>query len=190
TEQLRGFGKRLRWFLDNRADLARHVSYMVRGGKDRRLLAIPSRERLERVLSRLFDEDEFLSPYGIRSLSRAHRDAPFEFSLDGHTQRVAYVPGESDSGMFGGNSNWRGPVWLPMNWLIIEALERYHYFYGDDLRVECPRGSGRFVDLKEAAAEIARRLVRLFVPGEDGRRPFQSGDPRLTGDAWRDLLQF
>ena len=136
------------WFLENRQDLARHISYMEpRHGGDghgHRLLAIPSRERLERVLRYLLDENEFLSPYGIRSLSRVHQDQPVRLpTSSGEEHRVDYEPGESDTGLFGGNSNWRGPIWFPINYLLIEALERYHHFYGDGLQVECPTGSGR-----------------------------------------------
>ena len=174
-ERLPGFRKRLQWFLENRQDLAQHISYMQTEGRDaghgHRLLAIPSRDRLERVLRYLLDENEFLSPYGIRSLSRFHKDHPYVCSAGGQENRVAYEPGESDSGMFGGNSNWRGPVWFPVNYLLIEALERYHHFYGDTLRVECPTGSGRLMNLAEVARELAARLTRIFLPDAQGRRP-------------------
>jgi hypothetical protein len=136
------------------------------------------------VLTRLFDEEEFLSPYGIRSLSRHHRDHPYQFHWDGQTHTVGYEPGESETPLFGGNSNWRGPVWFPVNFLLIEALERYHHFFGDSFRIELPTGSGHFVSLGAAADEIARRLSRLFLEGADGRRPAdggsaQNGDPIL-----------
>src|SRR5262245_57253190 len=143
-ERLPGFRKRLQWFLENRKDLGQHIAYLQAEGAcrtGRRLLAIPSRARLERVLRYMLDEKEFLSPVGIRSPSRFHKDNPYVCWTGGQENRVAYVPGDSDSGMFGGNSNWRGPVWFPVNYLLIEALERYHYFYGDSLRVECPTGS-------------------------------------------------
>jgi hypothetical protein len=157
----------------------------------RRLLAIPSRARLERMLRVLLDEAEFLSPYGIRSLSRAHLERPFSLTAGGAEHRVGYEPGESGTWLFGGNSNWRGPVWLPVNYLLIEALERYHYFYGDSLEVECPTGSGRRVNLKEVAEELARRLIALFLPGPDGRRPCHGADPRFAADpAWRDHVLF
>jgi hypothetical protein len=193
--RLPGFRKRMEWFLKYRSDLARHIAYMqtMRDGASygHRLLAIPSRERLQRMLSYLLDENEFLSPYGIRSLSRVHKDRPYVVRLCGHEQRVAYVPGESDSGLFGGNSNWRGPIWLPVNYLLIEALERYHHFYGDDLRVECPTGSGQMLDLKQVACEIARRLTGIFLPDSSGRRPCHGGDRRYaTNPAWRDLVLF
>lgn len=161
------------------------------GAHPPRLLAIPSRDRLERVLRYLLDEEEFLSPYGIRSLSRIHRDHPYIFGVGDDAHAVEYVPGESTSGLFGGNSNWRGPVWFPVNYLLIEALERYHYFYGQTFQVECPRGSGRRLNLKQVADELALRLTRLFVPGPDGRRPCFGDDPRFAGDPdWRDLVLF
>ena len=195
-DRLPGFRGRLRWFLDHRPDLAQQVAYLEsatpRGGSHaHRLLAIPSRERLARVLRYVLDEGEFLSPYGVRSLSRVHREKPFLVQAGGEEHRVGYVPGESDSGLFGGNSNWRGPIWFPLNFLLVEALERYHHFYGDSLKVECPTGSGRMMDLREVAGEIAARLSRLFLPDGEGRRPFRGAgaygerDPR-----WRDLLLF
>ncbi|MCI0642178.1 MAG: glucosidase [Gemmataceae bacterium] len=193
-ERLPGFRKRLQWFLDNRKDLAQHIAYMQAEGacrSGRRLLAIPSRERLEKVLRYLLDENEFLSPYGIRSLSRFHEDHPHSCAAGGQENRVAYVPGDSDSGMFGGNSNWRGPVWFPVNYLLIEALERYHHFYGDSLRVECPTGSGRLMNLAEVAQELAGRLKRLFLPDAQGRRPCHGTESRFADDpCWKDLLLF
>jgi Glycosyl hydrolase family 63 C-terminal domain len=194
VSQMPGFLKRARWLLANRKDLARYVAYMATGGDrphEHRLLAIPSRDRLERVLRRMLDEGEFLSPHGLRSLSRGHRDHPYVFRCDGVEQRVAYVPGESDSTMFGGNSNWRGPVWFPVNYLIVEALERYHHFYGDTLQVECPTGSGRKMNLGAVARELAARLVRLFLPDGSGRRPSQGPPAGLEHDPhWRDLVVF
>jgi hypothetical protein len=193
-DRLPGFRKRLQWFLENRQDLAQHITYMEADGAcrpGRRLLAIPSRARLERVLQYLLDENEFLSPFGVRSLSRYYQDNPYTCSTQGQENRVTYVPGDSDSDMFGGNSNWRGPVWLPVNYLLIEALQRYHYFYGDSLRVECPTGSGRMMNLKEVAHELADRLKRIFVPNGDGQRPCHGGDPRFAADPhWKDLVLF
>jgi Glycosyl hydrolase family 63 C-terminal domain len=193
-ERLPGFRKRLQWFLDNRRDLAQHISYMVEEGKDghgHRLLAIPSRPRLERVLRYLLDENEFLSPHGIRSLSRYHQEHPYVVHCGGQESRVAYVPGDSDSGMFGGNSNWRGPVWFPVNFLLIEALERYHHFYGDTLRVEFPTGSGRQMNLAEVAHALADRLTGLFLPDAQGRRPCHGQERRFADDPhWRDLILF
>jgi len=189
-----GFRKRMEWFLRNRRDLARQISYMEMGGEgplSYRLLAIPSRERLARVLRYLLDPNEFLSPYGIRSLSRTHSDRPFVLRVDGEERRVHYDPGESSTGLFGGNSNWRGPVWFPLNYLLIEALERYHHFYGDSLRVECPTGSGRMVNLDEVACELSRRISSIFLPDQTGHSPWQ-GDMRVFADNphWRGLTWF
>jgi hypothetical protein len=195
-DQLPGFRKRMQWFLDHRQDLAQHIAYCNRKSRDgtphgHRLLAIPSRDRLERVLRYLLDEREFLSPYGIRALSRIHKERPFIFSAGGMDNRVEYVPGESDSGMFGGNSNWRGPIWFPVNFLLIEALERYQHFYGNHLQVECPTGSGRKMNLGEVAGEITRRLATIFLADSQGRRPCHGPDPLFTADPhWRDLLLF
>ena len=190
--KLPGFKKRMDWFLQHRADLAHHVSYCVKGGTHgHRLLAIPSRERLERLLGYLFDEREFLSPFGIRSLSKHHEEHPYRLHLNGGDLTVSYVPGESDSHMFGGNSNWRGPVWFPIAYLIVEALERYHHFYGSDFTVELPTGSGKRVTLQGAANEISRRLCRLFEPDATGHRPCHNGDARYaTHPDWKDLLLF
>jgi hypothetical protein len=192
-DRLPGFKKRLEWFLENRSDLAAQIAYCDRrtGGRGLRLLAIPSRERLERVLRYLLDEEEFLSPHGIRSLSKVHAREPYRFFVNGDEHRVAYVPGESDSGLFGGNSNWRGPVWMPMNYLLVEALERYHHFYGDGLTVECPVGSGRRMNLGEAAREIAARLASLFLPDASGQRPCHGDDLRYAEDPhFKDLVLF
>jgi hypothetical protein len=192
--RLPSFAKRMRWFLRNRQDLARSISFMDsprRPGDTVYLLAIPSRERLERVLRHVLDESEFLSPHGVRSLSRVHREHPFELAVDGEVRRVEYVPGESRDGMFGGNSNWRGPVWFPSNYLLIEALERYHHFYRDTLAVECPTGSGRMMNLDQVARELRRRLAALFLADTEGRRPCHGGEPRFAADPhWKDLLLF
>jgi hypothetical protein len=156
-----------------------------------RLLAIPSTERLKRLLTYMLDESEFLSPYGIRSLSLAHRDNPFVFEHAGGTSSVGYVPGESNSGMFGGNSNWRGPVWFPLNYLIVASLRSYHEYYGDSFTMECPTGSGQHRNLKQIADEIERRLVQLFLKDSEGRRPCHGQDPRYSKDPhWKDLVLF
>ena len=197
-EALPDFRKRMQWFLENRKDLARHVAFAEKcatrkddNGRTLRLLAIPSRERLERVLRYLLDESEFLSPYGIRSLSKAHQHHPYVLHAGGEEFRVDYAPGESATGLFGGNSNWRGPIWMPVNYLLIEALERYHHFYGDDLKVECPVGSGRRLTLREVAQELAARVASIFLPGADGQRPCFGGDRRHADDpAFRDLVHF
>jgi hypothetical protein len=192
--RLPGFARRMRWFLKNRQDLARNISFMEsprRPDDTIYLLAIPSRERLVRVLRSVLDEGEFLSPYGVRSLSRRHLDHPFELAVDGQVHQVRYVPGESRDGMFGGNSNWRGPVWWPVNYLLIEALERYHHFYHDTLKVECPTGSGTMMTLDEVARELRRRLAGLFLADAAGRRPCHGGEPRFATDPhWKDLLLF
>ncbi|MEI6341171.1 MAG: glucosidase [Verrucomicrobiota bacterium] len=189
--RLPGFRKRLGWFVSNKHGLDRGIALGRSNTRKKLLLAIPTRDRLRRVLQYLLDESEFLSPFGIRSLSKFHEKHPFVFECDGSVHRVGYVPGESTTYLFGGNSNWRGPVWFPVNYLIGEALERYHHFYGDEFTVECPTGSGRHVTLREAALEIERRLASLFLPGSDGRRPAMSGHPVFSEDPhWRGLVQF
>ena len=196
-KQLPGFRKRMRWFLDNRPELAANTSYMERttnDGTELRLLAIPSRERLTRVLQRMLDEGEFLSPHGIRSLSRAHAEETFCSLQDGGHVCIQYEGGESTDGMWGGNSNWRGPIWFPLNYLLIEALERYHRFYGDTLKIEYPTRSGVFLTLDEIAARIARRITRIFLPDENGERPCHRDDAltqKLATDRhWKDLVWF
>jgi hypothetical protein len=195
-DKLPGFKKRMNWFLENRKDLARHITFLKPAsaeGQDttRMLLAVPSRERLERVLRYLLDESEFLSSHGIRSISRYHKDHPFVTSLYGQQLSVNYEPGESESGMFGGNSNWRGPIWFPINFLLIEAMERYHYFYGDDFQIECPVGSGRKMNLLGVSQELATRLTRLFLPDATGQRPCHGEDRRYADDPdFKDLVLF
>jgi Glycosyl hydrolase family 63 C-terminal domain len=192
SERFPAFAKRMRWFIANRPELADHIaSFDQTGVGERRLLAILEKERLVRVLSRVLDEDEFLSPYGVRALSRAHKDHPFVLHVDGEEYRVDYEPAESSSGMFGGNSNWRGPVWMPVNYLLIEALQKYHHYYGDSLRVECPTRSGNFMTLGQVADELSKRLVRLFVRNDDGRRPVLGANERLQNDPnFRDYVPF
>ena len=191
---LPGFKARSEWFLRNRRDLTKYVSYMQRSGQRRKgltLLALPSQERLLRILTRLLDETEFLSPYGIRSLSKTHETNPYILRDNGHTHTVSYQPGESPSSMFGGNSNWRGPIWFPVNYLIIEALERYYHFYGSDFKVECPTGSGKFMDLRDVSLELASRLATLFYPDAKGHRPAHGADSMHSQHAdWHDLILF
>jgi hypothetical protein len=191
---LPAFKKRMAWFLENRHDLSRQLSYMRESeGSEhhRRLLAIPSRERLTRVLRYVLDENEFLSPYGVRSLSRIHKDNPFTLHEGGAEYSVRYSAGESDSNMFGGNSNWRGPIWFPINYLLVEALERYHHYYGDTLRVECPTGSGHLMNLDKVSRELASRLCRIFLPDTAGRRACHGSDVRFAQSPhWRDLVLF
>ncbi len=186
------FDRRVHWFLDNRPHLSGNIASIdVPGVGQRRLAAILTRERLVRVLRYMLDEDEFLSPYGIRSLSRYHAAHPYTFTVDGTAFTVRYTPAESDNALFGGNSNWRGPVWFPINYLIIEALQRFHHYYGDDLTVECPTGSGDYRTLDEVATELSRRLVRLFLRDEAGERPIYGGVIPFQEDPhWRDLLLF
>ena len=192
-DKLPGFRKRMQWFLDHRQDLGQHIAYMETqtGDHGHRLLAIPSRDRLERVLRYMLDESEFLSPFGIRSVSNIHAQHPFLIEIDGVEHRVDYTPGETTTGLFGGNSNWRGPVWFPINYLLIEALERYHHFYGDALKVECPTGSGRVMNLQQVADELRARLARLFLPDANGHRPCHGTEQRYATDPyWKDLILF
>ena len=192
-DKLPGFKKRMDWFLTHRKDLAGHISWMecAGSGSGRHLLAIPTRERLLRVLGYLFDENEFLSPYGIRGMSKFHENNPYKLQNGKEKMEVRYAPGESDSGLFGGNSNWRGPVWLPVNFLIIEALEKYHRYYGDELKLEFPTGSGRYLNLCQIAAEISKRLVRLFLPDANGRRICHGIEMRYTENPhFKDLVLF
>ncbi|HEY2512222.1 MAG TPA: glucosidase [Polyangiaceae bacterium] len=187
------FEKRARWFIENRPDYAEHLAVGLdeRGAAQRRLLSLVDRSRLERILARLLDEKEFLSPHGVRALSAAHRDEPFDAFLGGMRHRVAYEPGESSSGLFGGNSNWRGPVWFPVNYLLIESLQRFHHYYGDDLRVECPTGSGRMMNLWDVASELSRRLASLYLIGPDGRRPAHGSSELLQRDPhFKDHITF
>jgi hypothetical protein len=192
--KLPGFRKRMQWFLDNRKDLGRFISYMEcreRGDCGSYLLAIPSRKKLEKMLRYVLDENEFLSPYGIRSLSKVHAKNPAWIQLNGQRLEVHYVPGDSDTNLFGGNSNWRGPIWFPLNYLLVEALERYHHFFGDDLKVECPTGSGKLLNLLEVSHEIQRRLAKLFTRNEQGVRPCCQDHVCGPDDAFsKDLLLF
>jgi Mannosylglycerate hydrolase MGH1-like glycoside hydrolase domain len=163
----------------------------VRGVNGRRMLAVVDETKLRRILARMLDESEFLSPHGLRAVSRYHADHPFRLDVHGQTYEVAYLPAESDSGLFGGNSNWRGPVWFPVNYLILRGLLHLYAYYGDDFKVECPTGSGRLCTLFEVAEEIGRRLVSIFLPDEQGRRPMYGGTERFQTDPlWKDLLLF
>jgi hypothetical protein len=178
-----GFKKRMDWFIQHRPDLTEGLASLTEHGQERRrLLSVVNRPRLERILSRLFDEREFFSPHGIRSLSQAHRDHPYELNLDGASFRVAYEPAESTTGLFGGNSNWRGPVWFPMNYLIIEALQRLDHYFGDSLMAEVPTGSGKKVRLWHAAKALSQRLSALFMPDSHGHRPEYRRKPLFQND--------
>ncbi|MFN8475744.1 MAG: glucosidase [Anaerolineae bacterium] len=191
-EKLPEFKQRLEWFLENRPHLARLVSrWQEPGMRETRLLAILRGHRMKRVLRRMLDEAEFLSPYGVRALSKHHELYPYQLHSDGMNYVVRYLPGESDSGLFGGNSNWRGPIWFPVNYLIIEALQQFHHYYSDDFRVEHPTGSGQFVSLNDIADDLSERLIRIFLHDEHGRRPVFGTQEVFQGDLhWRDYVLF
>ncbi|OJD17234.1 hypothetical protein AJ78_02671 [Emergomyces pasteurianus Ep9510] len=187
------FKRRMNWFIDHKYDVAeRNIASMKRRGKDDRLLlALVSKERLEKILKRMLDETEFLAEHGIRSMSKYHAQHPYSMEVNGQEFKVGYVPGDSDSGLFGGNSNWRGPIWLCVNFLLIESLLRFHMFYGDSFQIECPTGSGDFMNLGHVAEEIQHRLQHLFVRGDDNRRAVNDGNNTLDFDPhWKDYLWF
>jgi hypothetical protein len=183
---------RLRELLEDRPELIAFTHDPLKLGKGgRRMSAALNEDKLRRVLTRMLDENEFFSPYGIRALSRFHAAHPYVFHVGGQAHTVSYLPAESDSGMFGGNSNWRGPIWMPVNGLIIRALLQYHLFYGDDFTIECPTGSGRMMNLYQVAEEIGRRLTNVFVRGADGRRPVYGETAKFQDDPhWRDYVLF
>jgi hypothetical protein len=191
-QRLPDFAARVRWFLANKPRYRGVVGEThVRDGHEGRLLSVVDGERLVQVLTTMLDESEFLSPYGLRALSRRHRDEPFVLDLAGARFVVDYEPGESTTGLFGGNSNWRGPIWFPVNYLVIEALMRFARFFGDDVVVEHPTGSGRKVTLGTLAADLSSRLVRLFTRDDEGRRPVLGDEPVFQESvAWRDLVPF
>jgi hypothetical protein len=192
VDRLPGFKRRMQWFIDNHSDVPEHIEMTERSARGvRRLLSLVSRKQLKRVLLRMLDETEFLSPYGVRALSRYHLDHPYEVTVDGHTSSVQYEPAESTNAVFGGNSNWRGPIWFPVNYLLIESLQKFHHYYGEDFKVECPARSGKDCNLWQVAAEISRRLVRPFLRGDDGRRPVYGGTEIFQNDPhWKDLILF
>jgi len=192
-DRMPGFKRRMQWFLENRPDLTANVACMRTPGEtDRRLMSVVGQEQLKRVLAVMLDEEEFLSPHGIRAVSRYHKNHPYILITNGMENRVDYEPAESSTGLFGGNSNWRGPIWFPVNYLLIESLQKYHYYYGDSLKVECPTGSGVMMNLWEVAAELSRRLTRLFLRDpETGERPIHGGSDVFQNDPhWRDCLLF
>jgi hypothetical protein len=186
------FKERLEWFLNSRPDLANLVSrWNEPGMKQRHLLSLLRGHRMKCLLRRMLDETEFLSDFGVRAISRHHLEHPYEFHANGNTMSVGYQPAESNSGLFGGNSNWRGPIWMPVNYLLIESLQKFHHYYGDDFKVECPTGSGQFMTIAEVADELARRLSRLFQKGEDGQRPVLKYHPKLASDPhFKDYVLF
>jgi hypothetical protein len=192
VDRLPGFKRRMQWFIDNHADVPEHIEMTQRSARGvRRLLSLANRKQLKRILNRMLDETEFLSPYGVRSLSRYHKDHPYEVEVNDHVSRVDYEPAESTSGIFGGNSNWRGPIWFPLNYLLVESLQKYHHYYGEDFKVEFPTHSGEESDLWEVAAELSRRLVHIFVRDQDGRRPVAGGIEQFQSDPhWKDLILF
>jgi hypothetical protein len=191
-ERLPQFGRRLEWFLGNRPDLAGLVSRWQEPGRgERRLLSLLRGHRMKRLLRRMLDESEFLSDYGVRALSKHHHEHPYTITCHGTGLTVGYEPGESESGLFGGNSNWRGPVWFPVNFLIIESLQKFHHYYGDDFNVECPTASGQFFTIGQIAEELSRRLTRIFLKDESGHRPVLAYHEKLHGDPhFRDYVLF
>jgi hypothetical protein len=186
------FSERLQWVLEHRPDLASLVSHWeVEGEGSRRLLSLLRGSRMKSLLRRMLDETAFLSPYGIRSVSRVHFEKPFMLDLDGQHFQMAYVPGDSATRDFGGNSNWRGPVWMPLNYMLVESLYGFHHYYGDDFRVEYPVGSGEEHSLREVADALSDRLTRLFLRGADGKRPAFGDSAILQDDPhFRDHLLF
>jgi Mannosylglycerate hydrolase MGH1-like glycoside hydrolase domain/Glycosyl hydrolase family 63 C-terminal domain len=191
-DKLEGFKRRLEWFVEHRKDLTHNVACMHSPGEgDRRLLSIVDSEQLREILRIMLDEREFLSPYGIRAISRIHHEQPYVLRANGMEYRVDYEPGESSTGLFGGNSNWRGPIWFPVNFLLIESLQKFHHYLGNDYKVECPTGSGQMMTLWEVAAELSRRMTRIFLKGPDGSRPVHGGNPLYREDPnWQDLVLF
>ena len=190
-DRLPRFKHRMQWFIENRPDFSLHIETQSQDGEVRRFLSLVNRHRLPKVLRYMLDEQEFLSPYGVRALSRYHKDHPYVFSMMGTSQSVEYQPAESTNGLFGGNSNWRGPVWFPVNYLLIESLQKFHYYLGDGFTVEYPTGSGQKRTLADVAAELSRRLTHTFLRGPDGRRPVYGGAEKFQQDPhWRDLILF
>jgi hypothetical protein len=191
-QNLPSFNRRLKWTLTNRPDLANLVSsWEVPGVGQRRLLSLLRGSRMKKLLRRMLDETEFLSPHGVRALSRVHLDQPYVFSSRGQFHAVYYEPAESRSPAFGGNSNWRGPVWFPVNYLIIESLQKFHHYYGDDFKIECPTGSGRMLTINGVAQELSDRLSRLFLRDASGRRPAFGSCEKLQRDPhFRDYMLF
>jgi hypothetical protein len=191
-DKLPGFKRRLEWFVEHRHDLTDNVACMRSPGVgERRLLSVVTADRLQRVLRYLLDEGEFLSPHGVRALSRYHKDNPYVLPVNGRDYRVDYEPGESSTGLFGGNSNWRGPIWFPVNYLLVESLQKFHHYFGDSIKVECPTGSGILMTLDEVARDLSRRLSSIFLRDDRGERPVLGEVARFQQDPhWRDLVPF
>ena len=193
VDKFPSFKRRLNWFIENRHDVAeRNIASMkARGKGDRLLLSLVSKERLVEILRRMLDETEFLADHGVRSMSKYHKEHPYSMVVNGQEFKVEYLPGESDSGLFGGNSNWRGPIWLCVNFLLVESLLRFYMFYGNSLEIECPTGSGDYMHLGHVAEEIQHRLQHLMARGDDGRRAVNDGNDKLDFDPlWKDYLFF
>jgi hypothetical protein len=186
------FKRRMEWFIENRPDLTANLACMRTTGEgERRLMSIVDRDKLRSVLKYMLDENEFLSPYGIRALSKHHERNPYVLHVGGAEHRVDYEPGESSTGLFGGNSNWRGPIWFPVNFLLVESLQRFHYYLGEEFKVECPTGSGQYMTLWEVAVDLSRRMSSIFTRNENGLRPVYGGiDKFQEDDNWRDLILF
>jgi len=186
------FTERLRWFLDNRPDLANLISrWQERGRGERHLLSLLRGHRMKMILSRMLDESEFLSTFGIRALSRHHLEHPYKMEVNGSEFTVKYTPAESDTTLFGGNSNWRGPIWFPVNYQLIESLQRFHHYYGDEFKVEHPVGSGQMLTLREIADNLSQRLINLFKRDARGRRPVFGENEKLQSDPqFRDYILF
>jgi hypothetical protein len=191
-DRLPDFKRRLEWFIDNRPDLTENLASMRTEGRgERRLLSIADQGQLRRILKYMLDEHEFLSPYGVRALSQIHREDPYVLNVDGTEHRVDYEPGESSTGVFGGNSNWRGPIWFPLNFLLVESLQRFHHYFGNGFKVEFPTGSGNMKTLSDVAGELSRRMTNIFLRDENGRRPVFGNLEKFQVDPhWRDLILF
>ncbi|MGH7181450.1 MAG: MGH1-like glycoside hydrolase domain-containing protein, partial [Nitrospiraceae bacterium] len=191
VDSLPRFKHRMQWFIENRPDFAQHLETQSSDGGVRRFLSLVSRDRLKSVMRYMLDEEEFLSPYGIRALSRYHKDHPYVVSVMGREHRVDYEPAESSTGLFGGNSNWRGPIWFPVNYLLIESLQKFHYYLGDEYKVEYPTGSGNLSTLWHVAGEISRRLTHIFLQNAEGKRPVFGETNRFRDDPhWRNNVLF
>jgi hypothetical protein len=191
-EALPDFRERLEWFIKHRPDLCSNIAMLTRvGAGDRRLFSVVNPDRLRHLLTRMLDENEFLGPTGLRGVSRFHRDHPFTLTLDDAEYTVDYEPGESTSGLFGGNSNWRGPVWFPLNYLLLEALQKFDHYYGSTFKAEFPTGSGKMLSLWDISVELSRRMIGTFLRDDNGRRPVYGDIEICQSDPhWRDLILF
>ncbi|MBM4261740.1 MAG: glucosidase [Deltaproteobacteria bacterium] len=190
-DKLPSFKRRMQWFIENRPEMGEHIETEATDDGPKRFLSLVNRHRLKRVLSYMLDENEFFSPYGIRALSRYHASNPYKFGVNGTEYRVDYEPSESSTGLFGGNSNWRGPIWFPVNFLLIESLQKFHFFLGNSYKVECPTGSGNMANLWDVAGEISQRLTHIFMRDNNGRRPVFGANELFQKDPhWHDLIPF